>query len=118
MKELYETGELGKIQFLKASHQQDMDGWPDYWPGLPPMYYATHCVGPVLAMTNGEAESVYCFGSGTIREELHAHFNSPFGVETAHIKLNDSDLAVQVYWSLVVLARAYMERVDEYGSKK
>jgi len=37
VKELYEKGELGKIQFLQASHQQDMDGWPDYWPGLPPI---------------------------------------------------------------------------------
>ena len=38
MKELYDNGELGKLQFLKASHQQDMDGWPGYWPGLPPMH--------------------------------------------------------------------------------
>ena len=37
VKELYETGQIGKVQFLKASHQQDMDGWPDYWPGLPPI---------------------------------------------------------------------------------
>ena len=37
VKELYDKGELGKLQFLRASHQQDMDGWPDYWPGLPPM---------------------------------------------------------------------------------
>ena len=46
IKELYDKGELGKLQFLQASHLQDMDGWPDYWPGLPPMRYATHCVGP------------------------------------------------------------------------
>ena len=46
VEELYKKGELGKIQFLQASHQQDMDGWPNYWPGLPPMWYATHCVGP------------------------------------------------------------------------
>ena len=58
-------GELGKIQFLQASHQQDMDGWPNYWPGLPPMHYATHCVGPCLALTRAEAEYVSCFGSGT-----------------------------------------------------
>jgi hypothetical protein len=45
-----QKGELGKLQFLQASHQQDMDGWPGYWPGLPPMHYATHCVGPVLAL--------------------------------------------------------------------
>ena len=55
MKELYEKGELGKIQFLKASHQQDMDGWPNYWPGLPPMHYATHCVGPILALLRKDA---------------------------------------------------------------
>jgi predicted dehydrogenase len=56
IKELYEKGELGKIQFLQASHQQDMDGWPNYWPGLPPMWYATHCVGPMLALTKATAE--------------------------------------------------------------
>src|SRR5687768_4889706 len=77
MKELYEKGELGKLQFIKASHQQDMDGWPNYWPGLPPMYYATHCVGPVLALTNAEAETVSCFGSGTIRKDLHPYYNLP-----------------------------------------
>ena len=54
------------MQFLQASHQQDMDGWPDYWEGLPPMHYATHCVGPCLALVGGEAEYVSCFGSGRI----------------------------------------------------
>lgn len=118
MKELYESGELGKVQFLKASHQQDMDGWPDYWPGLPPMHYATHCVGPVLGLTNGEAESVSCFGSGTIREELHSYYHSPFAVETAHIKLKDSDLTAHVYRSLFDVARQYRESIEVYGSKK
>src|SRR6266516_2734790 len=70
MKELRDKGELGRIQFIQASHQQDMDGWPNYWPGLPPMHYATHCVGPCLALTRAEADYVSCFGSGTIRQEL------------------------------------------------
>lgn len=118
MKELYEKGELGKIQFLKASHQQDMDGWPNYWPGLPPMHYATHCVGPVLGLTRGEAEYVSCFGSGTIREELHQHYGSPYAVETAHIKFKDSDLSAHVYRSLFDTARQYRESFEVYGSKK
>ncbi len=118
MKELYEKGELGKIQFLKASHQQDMDGWPNYWPGLPPMHYATHCVGPVLGLTRGEAEYVSCFGSGTIRKELIAHYNSPFAVETTHIKFRNSDLGAQVYRSLFDVARQYRESFEVYGSKK
>lgn len=118
MKELYEKGELGKIQFLKASHQQDMDGWPNYWPGLPPMYYATHCVGPVLALTKAEAGSVSCFGSGTIREDLHAFYNSPFAVESTHIKFRNSDLSALVYRSLFDTARQYRESFEVYGSKK
>lgn len=118
MKELYENGDLGKIQFLKASHQQDMDGWPNYWPGLPPMHYATHCVGPVLGLTRGEAEYVSCFGSGTIREELIKEYNSPFAVETTHIKFRNSDLSAQVYRSLFDVARQYRESFEVYGSKK
>ncbi len=118
MKELYERGELGKIQFLKSSHQQDMDGWPNYWPGLPPMHYATHCVGPVLALTRSEAEYVSCFGSGTIRQELIAEYNSPFAVETTHIKFRNSDLSAQVYRSLFDVARQYRESFEVYGSKK
>jgi predicted dehydrogenase len=116
MKELYEQGALGRIQFLKASHQQDMDGWPDYWPGLPPMHYATHCVGPVLGLTRAEAASVSCFGSGTIREELHRHYGSPFAVESTHVRFRDSDLAAHVYRSLFDTARQYRESFEVYGS--
>lgn len=118
MKELFEKGELGKVQFIKASHQQDMDGWPDYWPGLPPMFYATHCVGPALGLQKNDAEYVSCFGSGTIREELHHHYNSPYAVETTHIKLKDSDLTAHVYRSLFDVARQYRESFEVYGSKK
>lgn len=118
MKQMYEKGELGKVQFLKASHQQDMDGWPNYWPGLPPMYYATHCVGPVLGLLRKEAEYVSCFGSGTIREELHKHYNSPYAVESTHIKLKDSDVSALVYRSLFDVARQYRESFEVYGSKK
>lgn len=118
VKELYDKGELGKVQFLKASHQQDMDGWPDYWPGLPPMHYATHCVGPVAGLLKLDAEYVSCFGSGTIREELIKHYNSPFAVESAHIKFKESDLSAYVYRSLFDTARQYRESFEVYGSKK
>ncbi len=117
IKELADNGTLGKIQFLQASHQQDMDGWPNYWPGLPPMWYATHCVGPVCALANGTAEYVSCFGSGTIRKELIAKYNSPFAVETTHIKFKDSDLSARIYRSLFDTARQYRESIDVYGSK-
>ncbi len=103
IKELYEKGELGKVQFLQASHQQDMDGWPNYWPGLPPMWYATHCVGPMLGLTKATAEYVSCFGSGTIRKELIKCYGSPFAIETAHIKFKDSDLSARIIRSLTLV---------------
>ena len=117
MKELYENGEMGRIQFLQASHQQDMDGWPDYWPGLPPMHYATHCVGPVLALPRRDATHVSCFGSGQIAEDLAAIHNSPWAIESAHIQL-EGDLSARIYRSLFDTARQYRESIDVYGSKK
>ena len=118
MKELYDKGELGKLQFLKASHQQDMDGWPGYWPGLPPMHYATHCVGPLLGLGRHQAEYVSCFASGTIREEMHACYGSPYAVESCHVKFKDSDLSGLVYRSLFDVARQYRESIEVYGDKK
>ncbi|MDB6024051.1 MAG: gfo/Idh/MocA family oxidoreductase [Verrucomicrobiales bacterium] len=117
MKELLDGGKLGKLQFVQASHQQDMDGWPNYWPGLPPMWYATHCVGPVAGLIGKSAEYVSCFGSGTIRKELAKKYGSPFAVETAHIKFKDTDVNARIIRSLFDTARQYRESIDVYGTK-
>ena len=74
VQELVNNGELGKIQFLRAAHHQEMAGWPGYWEGLPPMHYATHCVGPCLALAKREAEYVSCLGSGRIDKNLIEKF--------------------------------------------
>jgi predicted dehydrogenase len=118
VKELYDKGELGKVQFLQASHQQEMAGWPGYWEGLPPMHYATHCVGPCLALTRAEAEYVSCFGSGRIDEKLIPKYNSPFAVESCHIKFANSDVSARIYRSLFNTSRQYRESFDVYGTKK
>jgi predicted dehydrogenase len=117
MKELLDAGKLGKLQFVQASHQQDMDGWPDYWPGLPPMWYATHCVGPVAGLIGKAAEYASCFGSGTIRKEMIDYYGSPFAIETAHIKFKDTDVGARIIRSLFDTARQYRESIDVYGSK-
>ena len=77
VKELYDRGELGRIQFLRGSHQQDMEGWPGYWEGFPPMHYATHCVSPCLALLGKHAEHVVCHGSGRIDETLISEVRQP-----------------------------------------
>jgi predicted dehydrogenase len=118
VRELYRSGELGRVQFVQASHQQDMDGWPGYWAGLPPMHYATHCVGPCLALTDASAEEVSCVGSGRIDETLAARYGSPFAIESCHIRFKDSDLAARIYRSLFATARQYRESFDVYGSQR
>lgn len=118
VKELFEKGELGRIQYLQSSHQQDMEGWPSYWDGLPPMHYATHCVGPVLALQRNRAETLSCFGSGRINEEMIPIHGSPFAIESCQVTFKDSDVSARIIRSLYNTARQYRESFDAYGSKK
>ena len=118
VKEMYQRGEMGRLQFLRASHQQEMAGWPGYWEGLPPMHYATHCVGPVVALAGKDAGSVSCVGSGRIDEHLIPKYGSPFAIESCHIQFRSSDLSAEVTRSLFNTARQYRESFDVYGSKK
>ncbi|MFT7677137.1 MAG: putative dehydrogenase [Planctomycetota bacterium] len=117
VKQLHESGTMGRIQFLRGSHQQEMGGWPGYWEGLPPMWYATHCVSPCLALPGKLAESVVCHGSGRISEELIPKYGSPFAIETATIKMRDSDLCAEVTRSLFNIARQYRESFDVHAEK-
>src|SRR4051812_24498250 len=121
VKDLYDRGVLGRIQFLRGSHQQDMDGWPGYWPGLPPMWYATHCVSPCLAILSqpgkpAHAESVVCHGSGRIREEFIPKYGSPFAIESATFKVKGTDVVAEVTRSLYDTARQYRESFDVTAS--
>ncbi|MFT7487118.1 MAG: putative dehydrogenase [Candidatus Paceibacteria bacterium] len=115
VKELYASGEMGRIQFLRGSHQQEMGGWPGYWEGLPPMWYATHCVSPCLCLPNKLAESVVCHGSGRIADELIPKYGSPFAIESATLQLADSDLCAEVTRSLFSTARQYRESFDVHA---
>ena len=118
IKDMYTKGELGKIQYMAASHPQDMEGWPEYWERMIPMHYATHVVSPVLGLVNGVAEYVSCFGSGTIREDLAKKSGNKHAVESCHIKIKDSDISAHIWRFLFDTARQYRESFDVYGTKK
>ncbi len=117
VRELRDTGRLGRIQFMRGAHQQEMAGWPGYWEGLPPMHYATHAVSPCLALVRGEAEYVSCFGSGRIADNLIAKYGSPFAVESALFKVRAQAISFEVTRSLFETARQYVESFDVYGDK-
>jgi predicted dehydrogenase len=114
--DLYRRGQLGQLQFLRSSHQQDMTGWPSYWDGMPPMLNATHAISPVLAIGSFQAASVQCVGSGSVFSRMQTAYGSPFSVESAHIRLRNSDVAAEVTRSLWAVAREYRESFDVYGS--
>jgi predicted dehydrogenase len=118
VKDLYERGELGRVQFFRSSHQQEMAGWPAYWEGLPPMYNATHAISPTLALRHDQAEWVECVGSGRIDASMVPNYGSPFAIESAHIQFKDTDVGAEVTRSLFKTARQYRESFDVFGSEK
>ncbi len=116
---LAETGQLGRIQFVRGSHIQDMsmDGWAEYWKGYPPMLNGTHAISPLLKINNTIAESVVCHGSGKLSDDLARRYDSPFAVETATFRLKGTDVAAEATRSLFDVVRQYRESYDVYGTK-
>ncbi len=116
VQDLYRTGRLGRIQFLRSSHHQDMSGWPSYWDGMPPMHNATHAIGPTLGLAGHQAESVQALGSGSVFEGMKAQYDSPYAIESTHIRFLDSDVGAEVTRHLWAVAREYRESFDVYGA--
>lgn len=117
VKEMYEKGEFGRIQFLRGAHYQDMDGWPDYWKGFPPLMHPTHAIAPLLDLIGKRPVKVSCLGSGSMREELVRQYNNPFPVESALFQLEESDVALELTRTMFHTARDYSECFNVYGEK-
>ena len=118
LRHLYEQGELGEIQYMAASHPQDMDGWPEYWERMIPMHYATHVVSPVLGILDGRADKVSCFGSGRVRDDIAEKSGNRYAVESCHLTIAGTDVAAHLWRFLYDTARQYRESFDVYGTKK
>jgi predicted dehydrogenase len=117
VKDMLARGDFGTLQLLRGAHYQDMENWPSYWMGLPPMHYATHAIAPLLALAETRAVKVHCFGSGRMRAELHAQYDNPYPVEVAIFRLERANLAAEVTRSLFHTARGYTESFNVYAEK-
>lgn len=115
VKQMLEAGRLGRIQFMRGTHYQDMARWPEYWMGLPPMYYSTHAIGPMVALSGSRIEKVHCFGSGTMEPWLAEQYGNPYPIESALFKF-ENGLKAEATRSLFETARAYQEGLFVYGS--
>ncbi|MBO6053599.1 MAG: Gfo/Idh/MocA family oxidoreductase [Clostridia bacterium] len=116
-KRMKENGEFGRIQFFRGSHYQDMANWPEYWMGLPPFWYGTHAIGPMVALSGSRICRVNCFGSGTMEEWLVRRYGNPYPIETAIFEF-ENGLKGEATRSLFECARVYQEGMFVYGSEK
>lgn len=118
VKDMYEKGEMGEIQFMRCAHYQDMEGWPEYWLGFPPLMHPTHAVGPCLSLLGKYPRTVFCKGSGKVRKEVEDAYGCPYAFESALITLEGSDVGIEMARFLYHVARGYSECFNIYGEKK
>lgn len=115
-RDLYERGELGDLTFFRGVHIQNLDGFPPYWMGYPPMAYLTHALSPALALTGARVEKVHCLGSGQLTEQQSGDFDNPFPLETGVFRLDRDGLAAEITMSFFQTARTYQEGFSVYGT--
>ena len=113
--DMLRNGEFGKIQFLRGSHYQDMANWPAYWMGLPPMYYGTHAIAPMVALAGARITRATGVGSGTMPPELATQYGNPYPFESALFHF-ENGMKGEATRSLFESARTYQEGMFVYGN--
>lgn len=116
VEEMYRRGDFGSLTLYRGFHVQNLDGFPVYWQGFPPMHYVTHALSPVLALLGTGVESVRCQGAGRLAERrATGGFDNPYPTEVGLFTLRDSDVLVDVTMSFFQTARSYIEGFALYG---
>ena len=102
-RDMLDRGQLGQITFLRGDYYQDLEApYANYWRSVPPILYATHCVGPIFALADSRATRVSCVGSGRLRQDISDDPQNPFPLQTANFILESTSAVAQVnrspYW--------------------
>ncbi len=116
VKEMLKNNEFGKIQFVRGAHYQEMEKWPKYWMGLPPMYYGTHAIAPLVMSVGSHITRVHCFGSGVMDKKLYEQYHNPYPIETAIFDFGNG-IKGEATRSLFNTAREYTESFNIYGER-
>jgi predicted dehydrogenase len=115
VRHLYRTGALGRITFYRGFHIQDLDGFPRYWLGYPPMAYITHALSPILALLSTRVSTVTCFGSGRLTPDRVGDYDNVFPLEVGLFRLHGSEVTADVTLSFFQTARSFLEGFSIYG---
>jgi predicted dehydrogenase len=117
LRQLNAAGQLGGVTFAHGEHHQDMEGWPGYWVGLPPMWYSTHALAPLLRVIGGRPTTVRALGGGRLPADQRGPTGNLFPFETALYEVEGSAAAVQVTRSMFQTTRAAIESFSIYGER-
>lgn len=118
VEELWAAGEFGEPTLYRGFHMQNLDGYPVYWQGFPPMHYLTHALSPLLALFDTSVDTVRCLGAGRLPEwRRTGKFDNPFPTEVGLFNLRDSDVVADITMSFFQTAHSYIEGFALFGDR-
>ena len=119
VEEMNRRGDFGALTLYRGFHIQNLEGFPAYWSGFPPMHYVTHALSPVLSLLDTTVESVTCHGAGRLAPGNAAGgFDNPYPTEVGLFTLRDSDVLADVTVSFFQTAHSYIEGFSLYGDRR
>jgi len=122
--DLQARGELGELVYCEADYLHPLeslcwqaDGTRTWRFGFPPMFYPTHCTGPIIRLSGQRMREVVCFGTGKVEPGLEEGYGCPFALQVALFRLADGTTA-KVAIGFSNFARTGEVRFAFYGTKK
>lgn len=117
LQRLIDVGDFGDVVFGRGEHHQDMTGWPDYWVGLPPLWYSTHALAPLLAVLRTRVTTVRALGAGRLPADMASRWGNPFPTEIGLYEVADSTATIEVTRSMFQTTRASVESFSLWGTR-
>lgn len=119
VEDMKRAGEFGALTLYRGYHVQNLDGFPTYWQGYPPMHYITHALAPILALEGTTVANVSARGAGRLPDHRRAGgFDNPFPAEVGLFTLRRSDVLVDITMAFFQTARGYVEGFSLYGENR
>lgn len=118
VEQLHRDGAFGDLTLYRGYHMQNLQGFPLYWQGFPPMHYVTHALSPILSLLDTSVATVQCQGAGRLADENAAGgFGNPYPTEVGLFRLRNSDVLADITLSFFQTARSYIEGFSLYGDR-
>jgi predicted dehydrogenase len=118
IEQLHRRGDFGPLTLYRGFHIQNLDGFPRYWQGFPPMHYITHALSPLLALLGTGVAAVSCRGAGTLRpDQTTGGFDNRYPAEVGLFTLRNSDVLADITMAFFQTGRSYIEGFSLYGER-